>query len=162
MKFRAVLLFLAFATGSMFAADPATTDRITIVRVLHNWRDASSFKRIAEYFDGKEHSGGEAIARSHPEARAGYYFFVRMHNPGDVRPVLAKLQVISEKDAQPVGYDFKVELRPREDTVFHLGLTGPDWTSARYHPVAWKLVVTDLDGTPLATEASYLWEKPAK
>ncbi len=142
------------------AEAPAPAGEVTIVRVQHEWRSADSFKRIAEYFDGKEHHGGEALRRSHPEVRAGYYFFVRVKNPGPLRPAKAALQVINSADARPVNYEFPVELRAG-DTVFNIGLTGADWPDAKLHPVAWKLQFLAEDGHVLASEVSYLWEKPA-
>jgi len=132
---------------------------ITIVRVLHEWRDAASFKRMAEYFDGREHQGSAAIRRSHPESRAGYYFFVRVKNPGALRPATASLEVITSTSALPVRYQFPVELKAG-DTVFNIGLTGADWPDAAMHPVAWKLEFLDADSHALVTEVSYLWEKP--
>jgi hypothetical protein len=141
--------------------DEATKDpsAITVVRVQHEWRDAASFKRIAEYFDGQEHNGGEALRRSHPEARSGYYFFVRVKNPGALRPAKAALQVVTSASAQPVSYEFPVELRAGY-TVFNIGLTGADWPDSKQHPVAWKLNFLADDGHILATATSYLWEKP--
>ena len=138
---------------------PAAPTELTIVRVQHEWRDAASFKRIEEYFDGEEHNGGEALRRSHPETRSGYYFFVRIKNPGALRPAKAALQVVTSTSAQPVSYEFPVELRTGS-TVFNIGLTGPDWPDAKMHPVAWKLNFIAEDGHILATATSYLWEKP--
>lgn len=152
------LCLLALLAGAV----PARADDVSIIRVYSGWRDASSFKRIAEYFDGKEHNGGEAIVRSHPEARQGFYFFVRTRNPGELRQVRARLQVITAANSQAETHEFPLQLRAKDDTVFHLGLTGPDWPDAKLHPVAWKLELTDPDGRVLATEVSYLWEKPAK
>lgn len=148
---------VAFAKQGTPGQDPTA---VSIVRVHHEWRDASSFKRIAEYFDGKEHNGSEAIRRSHPEVRSGYYFFVRVKNPAALRPAQAALQVITSSSAEPVHYQFPVELKAG-DTVFNIGLTGADWPDAKLHPVAWKLQFLAEDGQVLATETSYLWEKPA-
>ena len=168
MNFRRLTVFLAVITLTAFpssgsakegkaAKDPSA---LTIIRVQHEWRDASSFKRIAEYFDGQEHNGSEAIRRSHPETRSGYYFFVRIKNPGALRPAQAALQVVTSSSAQAVRYQFPVELKAG-DTVFNIGLTGADWSDARLHPVAWKLEFIDPAGQVIATEASYLWEKPS-
>jgi len=44
--------------------------------------------------------------------------------------------------------------------VLNLGLTGTDWPDAKTNPVAWKLDVLAADGRVLASEKSYLWEKP--
>ncbi len=155
-----VLFSLAAALPCAAAKPAASPTAVTIVRVQHEWRDAASFKRIAEYFDGKEHNGSEAIRRSHPEARSGYYFFVRVKNPGALRPAQASLKVITSSSAQPVSYQFPVELKAG-DTVFNIGLTGADWPDAKLHPVAWKLQFLGDNGEVLATQASYLWEKPA-
>jgi hypothetical protein len=167
VSLRRLLILLALAvTGAFPAAASATHDgpavaptELTIVRVQHEWRDAASFKRIAEYFDGKEHNGGEALRRSHPEERSGYYFFVRVKNPGALRPAKAALQVVTSTSAQAVSYEFPVELRAG-DTVFNIGLTGADWPDPKLHPVAWKLNFVADDGHILATATSYLWEKP--
>jgi hypothetical protein len=148
---------VALAKQGSATKDPTA---VSIVRVHHEWRDTASFKRIAEYFDGKEHNGSEAIRRSHPETRSGYYFFVRVKNPGALRPAQAALQVVTSSSAQPVSYQFPVELKAG-DTVFNIGLTGADWPDAKLHPVAWKLEFIGDDGKVLATETSYLWEKPA-
>lgn len=145
------LLLVAVCTAS--AAD------LTLVRIHPGWRDAASFKRISEYFDGKENTGGELILRTHPAQRGGYYFLVRVANPGEARGVTARLQVITETEAKPRAYTFTPALTAG-DTVFHLGLTGPDWPDAAATPVAWKLDLTDGEGHVLATAKSYLWEKP--
>ncbi|MDQ5978712.1 MAG: hypothetical protein QG602_1686 [Verrucomicrobiota bacterium] len=138
----------------------AAASDLTIVRVYNGWRDAASFKRISEYFDGKENTGGEAVLRTRPDQRGGYYFLVRVTNPSGARAVTARLQVITQTDAQPQTFTFTPALKAG-DTVFHLGLTGADWTDPKADPVAWKLELTDADGKTLATEKSYLWEKPA-
>jgi len=154
-------LFAALPCAALAKHDaaPVAPTEMTIVRVHHEWRDAASFKRIAEYFDGEEHNGGEALRRSHPEERSGYYFFVRIKNPGAVRPAKAALQVVRSTSAQAVSYEFPVELRAG-DTVFNIGLTGADWPDSKLHPVAWKLDFLADDGHILATATSYLWEKP--
>ena len=152
---RGCLLFLLIALCSASAAE------LTIVRIYTGWREAASFKRISEYFNGKENTGGEAVLRTHPDQRGGYYFLVRVTNPADARTVTARLQVITSADAAPKTFTFSPALRTG-DTVFHLGLTGPDWPDAKADPVAWKLELTGADGQVLATEKSYLWEKPAE
>lgn len=150
-----------FITALCLALVPlATAAELTLVRVNSGWRDAASFKRISEYFDGKENTGGEAVLRTHPDQRGGYYFLVRVTNPNAPRPVTARLEIIIDAAAQPVVHTFATDLKPG-DTVFHLGLTGPDWPDATTNPVAWKLDLTDAEGNVLATKKSYLWEKPA-
>lgn len=154
MIFR-LLLLLVISTASAIAAGD-----LTIVRVFSGWRDAASFKRISEYFDGKENTGGLTILRTQPGQRAGYYFLVRTANPGGARAVSARLEIITEAAARPTVHTFPLELKTGE-TAVQLGLTGSDWPDAKTSPVAWKLDLTDADGHVLVTEKSYLWEKPA-
>jgi hypothetical protein len=151
---RGCLLLLLIGLSTASAAE------LTLVRVYSSWRDAASFKRISEYFDGKENTGGEAVLRTHPDQRAGYYFLVRVTNPGAARPITARLEHIGSAADKPVTHTFTTSLKAG-DTVFHLGLTGPDWSDAKANPVAWKLDLTDPDGRILASAMSYLWEKPA-
>ena len=133
---------------------------LTIVRVFTGWRNAASFKRISEYFDGKENTGGATVLRTHPDQRAGYYFLVRVANPGPSQSIKASLEVITTTAASPVAYTFPADLKSG-NTVLHLGLTGADWIDAKLNPVAWKLDLVDAGGRVLVTEKSYLWEKPA-
>ena len=149
-----ILVFSLLVTPALVAAD------VTLVRVFTGWRDAASFKRISEYFDGRENTGGEAVLRTHPDQRGGYYFLVRVANAGAPRSVTARLSIISSANAKPRDFSFTPALGGC-DTVFHLGLTGADWPDAKASPVAWKLELTDAGGQVLASEKSYLWEKPA-
>jgi hypothetical protein len=166
--------FLLLWVGAMVAALPCVMSAeaptkapalahnadLTIVRVFTGWREAASFKRISEYFDHQENPGGEIVLRTHPEERAGYYFLLRVRNPGAPLPVKLGLLVISAANAQPASFTFAADLKAG-DTVLNLGLTGADWSNAKRNPVAWKLEIQAADGRILATEKSYLWEKPA-
>lgn len=157
---RGCLLGLLLTTAALPAEALAKEGDLTITRVFTGWRDAASFKRISEYFDGKENTGGMTMLRTHPDQRAGYYFLIRTANTGAPRAVQARLEIITATTAQPVLHLFSTELKSG-DTTFQLGLTGPDWPDARTSPVAWKLDLVDAAGRVLVTEKSYLWEKPA-
>ena len=161
MSIRSLILFAtALITAASSSVASAKEGDLTIVHVYTGWRKPESFKRITEYFDGKENTGGEAVLRTHPDQRGGFYFLVRTTNPGAARAIKASLEIITTANAQPVTYIFRPELKPG-DSVFHLGLTGPDWPDPKINPVAWKLTLLEADGRVLATEKSYLWEKPA-
>ncbi len=151
---RGCFLFLAFSAASVSAAE------LTIIRVFTVWRDAASFKRISEYFDGRENTHGETMLRTHPDQRAGYYFLVRIANPGAPAAVKINVQMITPTESRPKTHTFETNLKSGE-TVLNLGLTGADWPDAKANPVAWKLDVVAADGRVLATEKSYLWDKPA-
>ena len=149
-----------FLLSLALAAASAPASEVTIVRAFSGWREAASFKRISEYFDGHENTNGETVIRTHPGQRAGYYFLVRAANPGAPLGVKIKLEVITPSGAVPKNFMFSADLKSG-DTVLDLGLTGEDWPDAKANPVAWKLDLLAADGRILATEKSYLWEKPA-
>jgi hypothetical protein len=151
---RGCFLFLALSAASVSAAE------LTIIRVFTVWRDAASFKRISEYFDGRENTGGATVLRTHPDQRAGCYFLVRIANPGAPAAVKINVQMITPTESRPKTHTFETNLKSGE-TVLNLGLTGADWPDAKANPVAWKLDVVAADGRVLATEKSYLWDKPA-
>ena len=139
----------------------AKPEGVTIVRIFTGWRDAASFKRIAEYFNNHENTGGETVVRTHPDQRGGFYFLARVTNPGPARAVKITVQLITPTDAKPKPYTFAADLKAGT-TILDLGLTGADWPDPKANPVAWKLdIVAAEGGNPLATETSYLWEKPA-
>lgn len=149
------LFFPAVGTHVLSAAEAPV-----IVRVQPGWRDATSFKRISEYFDGRENTGGITTLRTRPAHRAGYYYLLRVANPGPPQPVTLSLQVITAATADPAIHTFSTELKDG-DTMLNLGLTGEDWPDPKANPVAWKLDLIGQDGQVLASEKSYLWEKPA-
>lgn len=145
---------------ALSSSNGAKEGEVTIARIFTGWRDAASFKRISEYFYARENTGGQLVMRTHPDQRAGYYFLVRLANPGAPLSVKINLQVISTTDAKPRTHTFAADLGSGKP-VLNLGLTGDDWPDAKVNPVAWKLDVVAADGRVLATGKSYLWEKPA-
>ena len=153
MRFISSLLLVVTLTVTASAAD------LTIVRTFTGWRDAASFKHISEYFNGKENTGKETVLRTHAEERAGDYFLVRVANPGAAVAAQFKVQLIAPTEPKLRNFTFPTELKSGE-TVLNLGLTGADWPDAKTHPVAWKLDILAPDGRVLATDKSYLWEKP--
>lgn len=162
---RRCLLGLWLSALVSSAAEPtpasarATESDLTIVRVFSGWREAASFKRISEYLDGKENTGGELMVRTHPEKRGGYYFLIRVANRGVATAIKLQLQIIAPNSAKPTTYAFPVDLKAGS-TVINVGLTGPDWPDKTANPVAWKITLLSTEDQPLASEVSYLWEKP--
>lgn len=137
----------------------AKEGELSIVRITSGWREAESFKRISEYFDGKENTGGQTILRTHPDQRDGYYFLLRTANAGTPVAARINLQIITVNSTKPVVHSFSAGLKSGE-TVLLLGLTGADWPDPTANPVAWKLELTDAGNQILATEKSFLWEIP--
>ena len=151
---------LAFLLLLLLAAS-ARGAEVEVVRVFTGWRDAASFKRISEYFTGREHTGGEIVRRTQAGERAGYYFLVRTANAGPERAARFELAVILPSSPEPRRHDFAVRL-PAGAAVFNLGLTGGDWPARTTDAVAWRLELRDEAGTLLASARSYLWEKPVR
>lgn len=145
----------------LLSALPASAGDLTIVRTFTGWRDGVSFKRISEYFDGRENTGGQTIVRTDPAQRTGYYFLLRVANPGAPLKVQFQLHLIEPGAPAQRTTTFPAEIGSGSG-VFQLGLTGPEWQDAKAQPVAWRLLVIAADdGRVLASEKSYLWEKPA-
>lgn len=154
-KLLLALLWLA-VPAALHAAD------VEIVRVFTGWRDAASFRRVSEYFTGKENTGGITILRTHPEQRAGFYWLVRVKNGGGrLAGARFELRVIPPDHPQPRHFAFPVDL-PAGRALFDLGLTGGDWTKPDAGPAAWRLQLLDGTGKVLAVEKSFLWALPEK
>jgi hypothetical protein len=149
---RGCFLFLVISVAGASASD------LSIVRVFTGWRDAASFKRISEYFNGRENTGGQIVLRTHPEQRGGYYFLVRVANRGAPVEATLSLQIVLPGGEKPRIVTFPTTI-PGRQTVFDVGLTGPDWPGPNINPVAWKLDVLGANGSLLATDKSYLWSQ---
>jgi hypothetical protein len=153
---RALLLLglqLLLVTGA-FAND------VSFVRVWTGWREIDPFMRISEYFNGRVNVGERIILRTHAEARAGFYFLVRVKTS---RPLItgAKfvVQVVVPASPLPETFVFPTNI-PAGGKVCELGLTGSDWPGKKTFPVAWKVDLLAADGQLLATQESFLWSKP--
>jgi hypothetical protein len=145
-----------------FVAAPAHAAEVEFLRVWPAWRAAESFERIGEYFGGHESQPGQTVLRTQPEARAGYYFLVRVKSAAAIPDAKFQLSVIRPDAPDPKTYTFPAAL-PAKEAVFNFGLTGADWPAGKdAHPVAWKIALVGNDGRVLATHQSFLWEKPAK
>lgn len=133
---------------------------VELTRVWPAWRTAESFDRISEYFTRQENTGRHTVLRSHPEARAGYYFLVRAKTATAATGLKFVLQIITPDNPEPKTYTFPADLSAKEN-IFDLGVTGPDWPDRKTHPVAWHLVIASTDGRELASQQSFLWAKPS-
>ncbi len=143
------------------SALPVGASPLAVVRVWPAYRTADSFERLGTYFNGGENPAGETIRRSQPSAREGYYFLVRLNNPGAGLPgATFELQVVTPASPEPRAYAFKADV-PAGSRAFNLGLTGADWPGAKTGVVAWLLTVRAPDGTELAHQQSFLWAAPA-
>jgi hypothetical protein len=135
---------------------------VEFLRVWPGWRDADTFDRISEYFSRGESMARQIVIRTQPDARAGYYFLVRVKSAAAVGAAKFELSVIRPDNPETRTYSFTATV-PQKETVYELGLTGSDWPSGqKANPVAWKLRLLGSDGHTLAEQKSFLWEKPSK
>lgn len=150
-----LLLLLSYPARSSAAG-------VEIVRVSTGWRDAASFQRLREYFDGKEHTGGITVLRSQSGERAGYYWLVRLKNEGPPLPgAKFELEVISPDAPTPKTFTFASTI-PVGGGLYQLGVTGRDWPDAKARAVAWRLRLLAADGQTVIAKDSFLWALPPK
>ncbi len=155
MRFLFAFLLAALGSAPLVQAAP-----LTLVRVWPAYHTAESFDRISEYFTGQENPGRQAILRSQPAARAGYYFLVRLDNPGAaIAGAVFELHVISPASSDAKLFTFTADV-PAGSRAFNLGVTGTDWPGPKASAVAWLLTIRAPDGTELARRQSFLWAMP--
>lgn len=152
----APVLLLALACTRAPAAD------VSFLRVWPEWHSAISFDSYHEYRTGSELTGNWTVLRSQPASREGLYFLARVNNPGAALAGAAfTLSVIKPDSTETHVYSFPAGI-PAGSRLFELGLTGADWAGQHVMPIAWHLELRAADGTLLAGQSSFLWEKPAR
>ncbi len=158
---RHALLALVFLACPLLKAEMPT-----IGYVAWYYKDANTFKRIAEFFGGGERTARKVILRTDPEQRTGLYFVCRLDD-GDVSAFPAGstfvLDLVTPDSPREKVYDYPLpEPAPDYEEIW-LGVTGKDIPQFKEEPVAWRIQVKGPDGNVLATRHSYLWsvEEPA-
>jgi hypothetical protein len=150
----AILAFQFLAAGAALGSD------LSFVRVWPRWYDTDQVMRISEFFTGRENMGERTIVHSRADSRTGFYFVVRVKNPGLlVSGTKFVVRVILPTGPDPQVFTLPADV-PAGGKVYQLGLTGSDWPSRRTYPVAWKLDLVGADGQLLASQESFLWAKP--
>src|SRR5471032_2138810 len=91
-----------------FVVSFARATEAEFVRVWPQWRDAEAFDRISEYFGHGENTGGHLILRTHADARAGYYFIVRLEHAPSLTGAKFELSVIRPDAPEPKSFSFSV------------------------------------------------------
>ena len=156
MRLLVFIMLLVSAVTRTHAAE------VEFLRVWPAWRDAEAFDRIREYFGGRENSGGQLVLRTQQNARAGYYFLVRVKSATALGNATFEVSVIRPDSPEPKIFRFEAPV-PAKEFVYQFGLTGSDWPAGdAANPVAWKLALVGADGRVLAEQKSFLWEKPGK
>jgi hypothetical protein len=119
------------------------------------------FKRIPEFFTGREFSGWKVYCRTNPADREGFYFVVKV--TGGVPPLSAGCHWLLEwiTPLDPTAQQKKVLLSEQKISgkeVF-IGLTGSDWPDPSVQPIAWSLSLVDSEERILGQSQSFLWSK---
>lgn len=127
---------------------------LTIVSAEHY--DADSFKRVSEYFTGKESEGRYHILRSDDTRRDGFYVSLLAEEKSDIKRV-SKIRI---QFVRPGTQD--VEQREFTQLSLHkprllVGLTESEWLDTNSRPVAWKIDLIDSDDLTIESAKSFLW-----
>jgi hypothetical protein len=151
---------LALLGFQLLAASGALGANLSFVRVWPRWYETDQVERISEFFTGREAMGERTIVHSRPDSRTGFYFVVRVKNPGQlVAGTRFVVRMILPTSPDPKVFTLPADV-PAGGKVYQLGLTGSDWPGKRIYPVAWKLDLVGADGQVLASQESFLWAKP--
>ncbi|MCF3652532.1 hypothetical protein [Synoicihabitans lomoniglobus] len=155
---RLPLQFLAIVALSPVAGVTDGAAAVTLERVWPGYRDAASFTRLGEYFGAGPDAINAAALRSQPQARAGYYWLIRTDATAAQSGCSLIIEVQRESNPVPDTHTFSFDLSAGSHAI-HAGLTGRDWIDSEERPVAWRLTLLSPDGTSLATQHSFLWER---
>lgn len=147
----ALLLCLSIATPSACA-----DETVKLVRVWPGYRDAASFTTLGEYFSDNAASSGETVLRSQARARAGFYWLIRTATATAHPASTLTVRLLRAGQNDVETHTFAIDLIAGGQAL-HAGLTGRDWIDPAERPVAWQITISAADGTPLASEQSFLW-----
>lgn len=134
--------------------------------VTHRVHPANDFKRVSEYFTGKENKGGDIVLRTDSRDRRGLYFMVALDHL-DKLPAgaVATVEFVAADKPEPRKHLFVLPPVAASDLFkeLRLGFTGADWPQNDPDVIAWKVTLRDpKTGALLASDRSFLWELPAK
>ena len=119
-------------------------------------RDADSFKRISEHFNGKEDPGRYFIVRTDPSQRDGYYIALKLEAL-DQPEKADKLQLYFVRPGSQEVETKTLTIGPIKKDRALIGMTDDVWGSTSSIPTAWKIEFLDSTGTVISTSQSFLW-----
>lgn len=140
----------------------AGVDNFSLHHLRWDYKEADFFKRISEYFSGRESTGYRLILRTDPQERAGLYFQASLSAPISELPTGSTLvvrYVRSDKAEATVTHTFELPdtVKNSNKTQLWLGFTGADTPADKAPPTAWQVSVVDAAGKQLAEVHSFLW-----
>jgi len=130
-------------------------------KVYVRYEPEQTFKRISEYFTGKEAQGNRMVVRLPVESREGMYWVIRLNQSTAQLPTGAQLKVsfYREGSITPESRTYPLDTERSVYTIF-AGITGNDWPDKEAKPSAWKLELIDASGKAISSKKSFLWEYP--
>lgn len=129
-----------------------------IESVLVRHYTAFDFMRIAEFFTGREHTGGDTILRVDELCRAGIYLVVELNKavcelPEDAEVVF---QYILSDCHEVKKKNFELKSKGGPSHWLFVGVTGLEYQGVCQTFLAWSLEI--YAGGQCVTQHSYLWK----
>ncbi len=154
--------FLRPLLSGLLLAGCLTAQAVEIDHSTSRYETAQTFKRISEYFTGRENTGNRMILRTNPQVRPGYYFIFSLDESMQALPEgsIALMGVIWPGNPKPVEYALFLPIPRENKKELWFGLTGNANPGQTAQPVAWKISLLSPDGSTLVERKSFLWEQP--
>ncbi|KAF0095215.1 MAG: hypothetical protein E1N59_1261 [Puniceicoccaceae bacterium 5H] len=148
--------------GFFFALLVNALPALEIEEVAVRRLEAPHFKRLSEYFTGREAPGNRIILRSTEGQRAGLYFILELSDDAADAPAGAHfhVQYIEPQKPDVQEYDFDLPAEGCDHDTVYLGLTGDEWPQEDALPLAFRISLVDAQGQELDAYQSFLWEMP--
>lgn len=155
----------AFAAVSCTAPTPETKEASPTGEVagisycLPRYVSQQETVTLWEVLTGNELDYGYETFRTHPDKRAGIYFFVMLDYGHDyVKKGTRFILSVDTTDAShPRTFTFTAPEDFRAVREIKLALTGDDCKSPKAKVNAWKLVILDPENKVIARKQSWLW-----
>lgn len=129
-----------------------------IRQMEYEYLEDVGFRRIWEYFTGREYAGGDIILRSNPECRSGLYFVFEVDGEclggRECAYVELRYRKLGDMEMHVEGQVVNAFGRGWQRVLY--GLTGVG--ENQVVPIAWSIrVLSEARDETLASAGSYLW-----
>ena len=161
MKLREFQKVPVFFLLLIFGLSPLLCAKVKLSVRNKTYLSVRDFKRIPEFFTGKEFEGWKVYCRSNPNEREGFYFIVKVSGSSDELSKNAhwKIDWISPKNPESQSIEIPIDNPDIFGKEVFIGLTGEDWTDSSVQPLAWRLRLLNSENGIIAESQSFLWSK---
>lgn len=134
-------------------------NKVSIESLAERYFEHRDFKRLLEYFTGREYLGNQLILRSDPSVRAGMYFILNLdvslnELPKETRFIL-NIHCTDSLEMKIFEFVIPSEVNNKKEVL--LGITGDDWASKETKIVAWRIEIRSDERQLLSERQSFLW-----